>query len=424
MKVELKELEPCRRLLEIEVPAEVVQIRFDRFYAELGKTAKVPGFRSGKAPRNILEMRYQGQARDEVLKRLIPDSYREAMRSHSLVPVDLPEISEVKFERDRPFSFKATVDIRPEIKLGNFKGLKVLKKKAEVRTEEVTKALVELQEASVQYVTVEARPVQMGDYVSVDLEGFVGEASIDKRNDLWLAVDKGSYLAGVPEGLVGARQGETKDINVTLPEDFAKKEFAKKMATFKVRVKEIKEKRLPPLDDELATSLGEFKSLDDLREVIKRDLGVRKDIECRTDVENQILDQLIKRSPFEVPGSLVKRQTDRLVREAKARLLYQGLKKEEIDSQEELLGKTLTSDALRQVKVAFILGEIADREKIEASDGDIERRIKEIARRSNQQPEEVRAYLEEKELLDNLRNELRTQKTLDFLVASAKVKET
>ena len=424
MKVEVKELEPCRRLLEIEVPAEVVQIRFDQFYAELGKTAKVPGFRSGKAPRNILEMRYQGHARDEVLKRLIPDSYREAMRSHSLAPVDLPEISEVKFERDRPFSFKATVDIRPEVKLGNFKGLKVLKRKAEVRAEEVTKALVELQEASAQYVAVEARPVQMGDYVSVDLEGFVGEASIDKRNDLWLAVDKGSYLAGVPEGLVGARQGETKDINVTLPEDFAKKEFAKKKAAFKVRVKEIKEKRLPPLDDELATSLGEFKSLDDLREAVKRDLGVRKDIECRTDVENQILDQLIKRSSFEVPGSLVRRQTERLVREAKARLLYQGLKREEIDSQEELLGKTLTSDALRQVKVAFILGEIADREKIEASDGDIERRIKEIARRSNQQPEEVRAYLEEKELLDNLRNELRTQKTLDFLVASAKVKET
>lgn len=423
MKVEVKELESCRRLLEIEVPVEDVKRGFDEFYAELGKTAKVPGFRPGKAPHHILEMRYQREAREEVLRRLIPDSYREAMRKRSLIPVDLPEISEVKFEKGGPISFKAAVDIRPEIRLGKYKGLKALKKKAEVKAEEVARALAELQEASAQYVAVEGRSIQRGDYVAIDIEGFVEDVSIDKRSDFWLAVDKGSYIPGLAEGLIGLRHGQEKEIKLTLPEDFAKKEFAKKEATFKVKIKEIKEKTLPSLDDELAISLGEFKTLDELREAIKRDLMVRKEIECRADLENQVFDQLIKSSPFEVPGSLVKRQTERLVKEAKVRLLYRGMKREDVDSQEEVLRRNLGANALRQVKVAFILGEIADREKIEVSDGDIERRIDEIAKRSRQDREEVRNYLKEKDLLDNLRSELRTEKTSDFLVKSAVISE-
>jgi len=139
LKVEVKELEPCRRLLEIEVSPEVVVKGFDEFYVELGKRAKIPGFRPGKAPRNILEMRYQREAREDVLRRLIPDSYREAMRKRSIIPVDLPEISEVKFEKGGPISFKAAVDIRPEIKLVKYKGLKALKGKAEVKAEEVAR---------------------------------------------------------------------------------------------------------------------------------------------------------------------------------------------------------------------------------------------------------------------------------------------
>lgn len=422
MKVEVKELEPCRRLLEIEVPVEDVKKGFDEFYAELGKAAKVPGFRPGKAPRNILEMRYQKEAREEILKKLIPDSYSEAMRKRSLIPVDLPEISEVKFEKSGPLSFKAAVDIRPEIKLGNYRGLKVLRKKAEVKAEEVAMALAELQEASAQYVAVEGRPIQRGDYVAIDLEGFVENVSIDKRSDLWLVVDKGSYIPGLTEGLVGLKPGQEKEIKLTLPEDFVRKEFAKYEATFKVGIKEVKEKTLPSLNDEFATSLGEFKTLDELREAIKRDLMARKEAECRADLENQILDQLIKSSPFEVPGSLVKRQTERLVKEAKVRLLYRGMKREDIDSQEEALRKNLAANALRQVKVAFILGEIADGEKIEVGDEDIERRIDEIARSSRQDREEVRNYLKEKDLLGDLRSEMRTQKTLGFLVANATVK--
>lgn len=423
MKVEVKELEPCRRALEIEIPPELVAKGFDQFYAELTRKAKVPGFRPGKAPRNVLEMRYQREARDEVLQRLISESYVEAMKARSLIPVDLPEISDVKFERDLPLSFKATVDIRPDINLGNYIGLKAIKKKAEVNSSEVEGSLTELQEANAQYVAVEGRPVQMGDYVAVDLEGFVKDISIDKRNGLWLAVDKGSYLAGVPEGLVGLKQGEEKDIGVVLPGDFAKKEFAGKEATFKVRIKEIKEKRLPPLDDELATSFGEFKGLDELREAIEKDLLARKEIEGRRDMESQILDQLIKNSPFEVPGSLLERQTERLVREEKVRLLYRGVKKEDINSQESSLKEKLRRNALRQVKIAFILGEIADREKIEVGEEEINRRIAEIAERSKQELEEVRSYLEEKDLLDNLRNELKTQKTLEFLVEKSEIKE-
>lgn len=423
MKIAVKELAPCKRLLEIEVPIEAVKKGFDEFYAELSKTAKVPGFRPGKTPRNILEGRYQKEAKGEVLRKIIPASYREAMRKHSLTPVEVPEVSEVKFEKEGALSFKATVDIRPEIRLGDYTGLKVTRKRVEVAPAEVAKVLEELKEANAHYAVVEARPVKKGDYIIVDLEGFVGTSSIDKRKDLWLVIEEGSYLPGLTEALIDLEQGQEREVKLTLPEDFKRRELAKREAIFKVRVKEIKEKVLPPLDDELAASLGEFKGLDELKEAVRKDLVARKQAEGRLDLENQILDQLIKRFPFEAPDSLVTRQTERLLREAKVRGLYQGLKKEDIDSQEPALRKKLSPNALRQVKVAFILEEIAGREKIKVSDEEIDQKISDIAKSSKQAPDEVRKYLKDKEMLDNLRSELRTQKTLNFLVEKANIKE-
>jgi trigger factor len=423
VKYKAKTLEECTTLFDIEVSPQMISRVFDEVYADIAKVANIPGFRVGKAPVDMVRLQYAKDAREEVLKRLVPEAYRQAVKQHNIEPVSLPEISDVLFEEDKPLTFKVKVDTRPKFKLKEYKGVGVQKKKTLITDADVEKTIENLREISAKYNAVEGRPVQMNDYVVSDLECFVDGKSVHKkRENLWLAIEKESFMSGLTEKMVGMNKGEERDIDVTLPEKYPDKNIAGKPARYHVLVKEVKERQLPAIDEEFAKDMGR-QNLADLKGEIAKELQARAISGAEADAENQLLNKLIDEHIFKVPSAFVARQIDLMVQDAKKRLQEKGLKKEDLSSKDAEFRERFKSDAERQVRLLFILDAIASAEKIEASDADVNEAYKSIAAQAGKTEEFVKDHYEKEEYVDNLRDKIREGKTIRFLLDNAKVTE-
>ena len=423
VKSKAKNIEECAVLLEIEVPKETIDKAFEEVYAEITKVATVPGFRAGKAPIELVKRHYSKDAGSEVLKRLIPDSYRIALEEHKVLPLGLPEISGVDFDEGKHLKFKAKVEIRPKFKLKTYKGIKVDKKKPEVKDEDVTKTLENLREMSATYVPVEDRPAAMGDYVVTDIDCLVDDKPIHQtRKNLWLFLDKEHVVPGLPEGVVGMKAGEEREIEVTLPEKYPDKNAAGKKAKYRVKAKEIKVRKLPDLNDDFAKGTGKD-NLEDLKKEISDELKRRSEIGSSIDMENNLLNKLVEGLTFAVPESYVKRQLNLMVEDSKRRLVQKGFKKEELDKKDSEFIEKFKDDALKQVRLLFVLDEIAREEKIEVSAEDLDNAYKSISAQTDKPEEEIRSYYEREDLVDNIREKIREEKTIQFLIKNAEITE-
>ena len=423
MKFKAKSLEECTTLFEIEVSPQMISRVFDEVYSDMAKVANIPGFRVGKAPVDMVRMHYAKDAKEEVLKRLIPEAYRQAVQQHSIEPVSYPEISDVKFEEDKPLTFKAKVETRPKFKLKDYKGLAVDRKKVAINDADVDKTIENLREVSAKYVSADDRPVRMADYVVVDLECSVdGKAVHKKRENLWLAMEKESFIAGLAEKMVGMKKTEERDIDATLPEKYPDKALAGKAARYHVLVKEIKERQLPAIDEAFAKEMGR-QGLDDLKKEIFKELEARALAGAEVEVENGILNKLIDNHAFKVPSGFVSRQLELMVEDAKKRLESKGLKREELDKRDAELREKFKGDAERQVKLLFVLDAIATAEKIDTNDADLAEAYKAMAAQAGKTEEFVREHYEKEELVDNLRDKIREGKTIRFLLDNAKITE-
>lgn len=423
MKYKAKSLEECTTLFEIEVSPQMISRVFDEVYADMAKVANIPGFRVGKAPVDMVRLHYAKDAREEVLKRLIPEAYRQAVQQHSIEPVSFPEISDVIFEEDKPLTFKAKVDTRPKLKLKDYKGLAVDRKKVAINEADVDKTIENLREVSAKYIAADDRPLRMGDYAVVDLECFVdGKDAHKKRENLWLAIEKESFIAGLTEKMVGMKKSEQRDIDVKLPGNYPDKTIAGKAAQYRVLVKEVKERQLPAVDDAFAKEMGR-PGLDDLRKEIFKELEARALAGAEVEVENGILNKLIDAHSFKVPSGFVSRQLDLMVADAKKRLEAKGLKREDLDKRDAELREKFKGDAERQVKLLFILDAIASAEKIEADDADLTEAYKAMAAQAGKTEDFVREHYEKEGLVDNLRDKIREGKTIRFLLDNAKITE-
>jgi trigger factor len=423
MKYKAKSIEECTTLFEIEVSPQMIARALDEVYADIAKVANVPGFRVGKAPADMVRLRYAKDAREEVLKRLLPEAYRQAVKQQNIDPVGLPEISDVSFPEDKPLTFKAKVETRPKFKLKDYKGIKVEKKKADVKDADVDKTIENLREVSAKYISVEARPVMMNDYVVTDLECFVDGKSIHKkRENLWLAVDKDSYIGGMAEQMAGMNKLEERDIEVKLPENYPDKAVAGRQARYHVLVKEIKERRLPSVDDEFAKDIGR-PSLEDLRKEIAKELAARAAANSETEAENSLLNALIDGHVFKVPSGFVARQIASMVADSKKRLEEKGFKREDLDKRDKEFAEKFRQDAERQVRLLFILDSIASAERIEATDADVGDAYRAIAAQAGKDEAFVRGHYEKEGLVDSLREKIRESKTIRFLMDHAAVTE-
>jgi len=423
VKSKRNNIEECAALFDIQVPKEDIERAFDEVYAEIMKIANIPGFRAGKAPKELVAKHYSKAAKEEALKKLIPEAYRMALEEHGINPIGLPEISEVNFEEDKELSFKARVDTRPKFKIKDYKRIKISKKKISVTAEEIDKTLENLRDISATYITVEERPVQMGDYVVSDMECFADDKPVHKkRENLWLFVDKDSLVPGLSEKMVGMKKGEEKDIELTMPEKHPDKNLAGKPVRYHILAKDIKMRKLAQLNDEFAKGLGKD-SLEELKKEISKELEYRAEVNSEIGAENELLDKLASDNVFEVPSSFVKRQLEYMIEDAKKHLLEKGFKKEDLDKKDDELSGKFKSDAAKRVRLLFILDEIAKAEGIVVSEEDVSAAYKSISAQTGKDEATVKAHYEKEELVDSLKDKIRETKTIQFLLKAAEITE-
>ncbi|MDP2942237.1 MAG: trigger factor, partial [Candidatus Omnitrophota bacterium] len=421
--IKIKEIEGSRRIFEIEISADAIVGKFEEVYAEIQKEAEIPGFRAGKAPRYLIETHYKDKAREEVKKRLIADHIIKAVKGAGIAMIGAPQVSDILFETGKPLKFKAEVSVRPEVRLKSYKGLKVKKAKVQVSTENVDKVIEELRERYAQLKDVEGRSAKEGDWCLCDVEISVEGKPGEKNEGVWFPLKPQSTKPEFLSQLTGANPGDTKTVKTVLPANYHKKEQAGKEAIFIVTVNQIKERILPEVDDEFAKDLGGFKSLLELRGNIREELTNAKEQEIKFKMEEELLGQLIKSVNFEAPTIMVDSEMDRLLKETRSRLQHIGYKQDEIEKQEPAMKDRMKEEAVKRVKGFFILEKVAETEGIAPSEEELNKRIELLAARSKRSAEEMKSYLTENDLMEDIKAEMAQDKALEFLVANAKIEE-
>ena len=424
MKINVEQLSEVKKKVHVEIPVEEVAKEVDSAYEDLRKKAKIKGFRPGKVPRGILERYFKDYIKTEVLQKLIQDTYPKAFSEASLTPVSSPVIDPQELEMGKPFQYTATVETKPDIKTENYLGLKIEGKKEEVREEEVEERLRALQNLHANLKTIiDSRPIQTGDYAIIDYEASMDGKTLEEAKAVDFTIEVGSnrFIPALEEKLVGLRPEEEKEIEITFPEDFSYKKWAGKTVSFRVKIKEIKEKILPLLDDEFARDLGDFSSLENLKSKLREDIEKEKKLALDRQMKDQLVEQLLQANPFEIPESMVEAQTHSLISDLKARLATQGMDMKNLDIPEEKLHEDYKERAQKQVRTFLILEKISDQEGITVTDQEVEGRLGEISQRTNQKLDLVKRYYEKNELIPEVKAGILTDKTLNFLLEKADI---
>jgi trigger factor len=411
--------------LEISVGKDKFQEAVTQAFKKNAKKITVPGFRKGKAPRHIIEQYYgEGVFYEDAVNALYPSEYDAAVKEAGITPVDQAKIEIKSLDKDG-FTFKATVTVKPEVEVGEYKGLKVTKKIYTASDEEVDEELKRIQRRNARIKTVDDRPVQKDDTVVIDFEGFVDGVAFEggKAEKQELTIGSNTFIPGFEDQIIGHKTGEEFDINVTFPEKYQVEKLAGKPAVFKIKLHEIKMNELPELDDEFAKDVSEFDTLDEYKKDIKKHIQESKDNKSNNDVDDALIDQIIGGMKAEIPEVMFEHAIDNMVNDFDYRLQMQGLNVQsylqytgmEMDS----FRKTFREQAERQVKIRLALEKIADIEKFEISDDEVEEEYKKYADRYNVDVEKVKVAIAK----DTIVNDLQVGKAVDFIRDNAIIKE-
>jgi trigger factor len=426
MSVKWEKLEGNEGVLTVEVDAEKVNEGLDAAFKKVVKNIAIPGFRKGKVPRVIFEKRFGVEALyQDALDILLPEAYAKAVEEAGIEPVDVPKIDIEQMEKGKSLIFTAKVTVKPEVKLGQYKGLEVEKMDATVTDEDVENELKRLQENYAELVVKEDGKVENGDTAVIDFEGFVDGEPFEggKAENYSLEIGSGTFIPGFEDQLIGMQAGEEKEIEVTFPEEYHAKELAGKPATFKVKVHEIKEKRLPALDDEFAKDVDdEVETLEQLKDKIRKRLEEMKKNEAEAALRDAVVEKAAENAEIDIPEVMVKNETDRMLREFDQRLQMQGLNLElyyQFSGQDEAaLREQMKEDAEKRVRVALTLEAIAKAENIQVTEEEINEELEKMAKAYNLEVEKLKELLGN---LDGVKEDLKWRKTIDFLVENSKV---
>ena len=429
MSVKWEKQEGNQGLLTIEVSAEEVNTALDKAFKKIVVKINEPGFRKGKMPRPLFEKKYGVEALyQDALEIIIPDAYSNAIDEAGIEPVDYPEIAGTEtFEKGKDFTFTATVTVKPEPKLGEYKGLEVTKLSTEVTDEEVEAQIQAELAKKAELEIKEDGAVEDGDTAVIDFEGFLGEEAFEggKGEDYALEIGSGSFIPGFEEQLVGVKAGESKDVVVTFPEEYHAAELAGKEATFKVTVKEIKTKVLPELNDDFAKEIDpEVESLDALRAKIKEQTAEQKKAESEGTLRDELVEKAAENAEMEIPQGMINTELDRMVQEFGQRLQMQGMNLElyfQFSGQnEEALREQMTPDAENRVRVALTLEAIAKAENVQVTEEDITAELDAMAAQFGMTIDQIKTALGGTAILEN---DIKTKKTVELLVENAKISE-
>ncbi|MEW9107988.1 trigger factor [Cytobacillus gottheilii] len=426
MSAKFEKLEGNRGVLTIEVDAEKVNEGLDAAFKKVVKQINVPGFRKGKMPRGMFEKRFGVESLyQDAVDYLLPDAYANAIDETGIEPVDRPEIDVEQIEKGKNLIFKATVTVKPEVKLGEYKGIEVEKFETEVTEEDVTAELTAMQEKQAELVVKEEGKAENGDTVVMDFEGFVDGEAFEggKAENYSLELGSGQFIPGFEEQLVGAASGESKDVEVTFPEEYHAAELAGKKATFKVTVHEIKGKELPALDDEFAKDADEeVESLAALKEKIKTRLEDSKKHEAEHHVRDTVVEKAAENAEIDVPSAMVDTEVDRMLQEFEQRLQMQGMNLElyfQFSGQDEsALREQMSEEAAKRVRVNLTVEAIAKAENIEVTEEEISAELDKMAEMYNMGVDAITQALGGN--LDALKSDLQMKKAIDLLVENSK----
>jgi trigger factor len=426
MNVKVENLENNRVKLEFTVELEKFEEGIDKAYFRNAKHFNIPGFRKGKAPKHIVVKAYGEEVfYEEAFNIIAPDLYEEAIKENNIDAVSNPEIDIVQIEKGKELIFTAIVDLKPEVKLGKYKGIQIKKIEYNVSDEDIERELNQMADKGSRLVSVEDREVKSGDTTIIDFEGFVDEVPFEggKAENHELIIGSNTFIPGFEEQLIGMKLEEEKDITVTFPEEYYSKDLAGKEAVFKVKLHEIKEKQLPIIDDEFAKDVSEFETLEDLKKSIIERLENDNKNKVKYETEDEILKTVSEKCEVEIPNSMIEKEIDNIIKDLESRLTYQGMDfkkylsligKEEQDFREEY-----KEQATNSVKTRLILEAIYKDASLEISDEDSESKLKEMSEAYSRDVEELR---KNESLLKYLNEKLMFDKAIDFLVENAKIK--
>ncbi|KMK93994.1 trigger factor [Rossellomorea marisflavi] len=425
MSAKWEKQEGNQGVLTIEVEAAKVNEGLDAAFKKVVKQVNVPGFRKGKMPRGMFEKRFGVESLyQDALDFILPEAYAKAIEETGIEPIDRPEIDVEQMEKGKDLVFTAKVQVKPEVKLGEYKGLEVEKMDDEVTAEDVEAELTSLQEKQAELVVKEEGKAEEGDTVTMDFEGFVdGEAFEGGQADNYsLELGSGQFIPGFEEQLVGVAAGEEKDVEVSFPEEYHAAELAGKAATFKVKIHEIKAKELPALDDEFAKDADEeVETLAELKEKIENRLKESKKTEAETAVREALVEKASENAEVEIPEVMVDAEVDRMMQEFGQRLQMQGMTLELYfqfsgQSEEDLRGQ-MKEDAGKRVRTNLTLEAIAAAENLEVTDEEAEEEVTKMAEQYNMSADNIKQALGG---LDTLKADLKVRKALEFLVDNSK----
>jgi trigger factor len=423
VKTEFADLTDTKKSVAVEIPSDIVDAQIDRVARSYSRQARIPGFRKGKVPATLIKKRFREQILHDVAHDLIPRAIDEALRERGLEPVDTPDVKDVSLDEGQALTFTATFETLPPIDPGPLNTISLRRPAVTLEDDAVEKTIGQLRDRAARFQPVEGRGVEDGDTVTLEVErkaAAAGEKS-EHHHDVVVELGGKANPPGFDDHLKGLESGGEKDFTIHYPEDYAVKEMAGTSVDYHVTVKDIRKRVLPDLDDEFAKDIGEFETLQALRDRIQQDLQKEAEAEADRTLRSDLLKTLAGRVTVEVPDSLVERELDRRLEEFARRLMDQNIDPRRANIDWDQFRDSQRDASREAVKSALVLDEISRREQVAVSDEDIEKDVAQYAERSGLSPAAVRARLEKDGALSRLSAGLRREKTMDYVLSQAQV---
>ncbi len=427
METSIEEISQVKRQINVEIEAEEVTQKVDHAYKQLSKRVKIKGFRPGKAPRKILEQYYGKQIMNDVKNDLIKESFSKLIEETKLFPLGSPSIEDEALIPDKNFKYTIIMEVNPDFELKDYMGISVEKEILNISKDNVDKSIEEIREAHAKLISInEERGIKEGDYVVLDYDCVWKDKPLKgiKGKDFMTLVGSKNFYPELESGIVGLKKDDQKDIKIDFKKDFTDRRLAGKSVTFHIHIQDIKKKDLPDLNDGFVRSLSnDFKSLEDLRKRVKKDITLQEERRIDRELKSRLLKKITAMVDFELPQVMVESEIERSIASIKQNLLHAGTKFESAGISEEKMRQDLRLPSEEKVKEELVLGKIADMENIRVEESDIGDGFQELAAQTGRDPAMLQQYYEKNNLLDSFRNQLLVEKILNHLVQGAKVVE-
>ncbi|HWR53542.1 MAG TPA: trigger factor [Bryobacteraceae bacterium] len=416
----MAEAQNLKQTLELTVPVVDVDSETERAVESLKKRVRIPGFRPGKVPTDLIRRRFQEDIRQEVLDKLLPKHFFKRAEEEGLAVVGTPSITEVHFHPGEPLRFKAEFEVAPQFELKDYKGVEVKYSEPEVSDEEIDKRIDAIREQKAEFVAIEPRPAEDGDYAVLSLNSLAGVNPPINQDEVTLLIGGEETLAGFSENLRGMNPGEEKDFDVLYPEDYGNEKIAGKTVRFHAALKVLRKKELPELNDEFAGDVGDFKNLGELREAVRTAIFTERQYVAQQEAKNKIVDALVEMHDFPVPDAYIERQIESQVERHLHELAAQGVDPSKVKLDWAKIKESQRERAVKDVKASLLVHRIADAEQIHATNDEVDKEVARFARQEREPVAAVRMRLEKEGGLGRIAARIRTEKALSFLFEQAR----